>query len=328
MIDKQRKQIHIETPTKYLKEEIIYLENISLVDFLGANHVNFDEISLAFPAAKIVSRGNEIRIKGKSEDVIKIQEIINSLLKHFSKFGQLQPEQIHKFLNNTMEEQVLDKKDAILHSSKGSAIKPKNKNQQKLADAVLINDIVFVVGPAGTGKTYMAVALALQALKNKEIKKIIITRPAVEAGENLGFLPGDLNEKISPYLRPVFDAFEEMLAPEKLKFYQENNIIEIAPLAYMRGRTLNQAFIILDEAQNATKTQLKMFLTRLGLGSKAIVTGDLTQIDLPKKEASGLSDAVQRLSKISGIEIVVMKASDVCRHPLVSKIVKAYGDDE
>ncbi|MBC7390564.1 MAG: PhoH family protein [Opitutaceae bacterium] len=311
-----------------MNESIIYLENISLVDFLGANHVNFEEIALAFPGAKIVSRGNEIRIKGKPDDIIKIQEIINSLLKHFSKFGHLQPEQIHKFLNSSVEDQNSEKKDAILHSSKGSAIKPKNKNQQKLADSVLTNDIVFVVGPAGTGKTYMAVALALQALKNKEIKKIIVTRPAVEAGENLGFLPGDLNEKIYPYLRPVFDAFEEMVAPEKLKFYQENNIIEIAPLAYMRGRTLNQAFIILDEAQNATNMQLKMFLTRLGIGSKAVITGDLTQIDLPRKDASGLSDAVQRLGKISGIDVVVMKATDGCRHPLVSKIVKAYGDDE
>ena len=328
MIAKQRKQIHIETPTKNLNESIIYLENISLVDFLGANHVNFEEIALAFPGAKIISRGNEIRIKGKADDIVKIQEIINSLLKHFSKFGHLQPEQIHKFLNNTVEDPNSDKKDAILHSSRGLAIKPKNKNQQKLADSVVTNDIVFVIGPAGTGKTYMAVALALQALKNKEIKKIIVTRPAVEAGENLGFLPGDLNEKIYPYLRPVFDAFEEMVAPEKLKFNQENNIIEIAPLAYMRGRTLNQAFIILDEAQNATNMQLKMFLTRLGIGSKAVVTGDLTQIDLPRKGASGLSDAVQRLGKINGIDVVVMKATDGCRHPLVSKIVKAYGDEE
>ena len=328
MIVKQRKQIHIETTTKSLTESVIYLENISLVDFLGVNHSNFDEITHAFPSCSLISRGNEIRIKGKKEDVDKIQEILNSLIKHFTKFGQLKPEHIHQLVTNNMEEQPSEKKEAILHSARGSAIKPKNKNQQKLADAIVTNDMVFVIGPAGTGKTYMAVALALQALKNKEIKKIIVTRPAVEAGENLGFLPGDLNEKIYPYLRPVFDAFEEMVAPEKLKFYQENNIIEIAPLAYMRGRTLNQAFIILDEAQNATNMQLKMFLTRLGLGSKAIVTGDLTQIDLPKKDASGLSDAVQRLGKISGIEVVTMKAADVCRHPLVSKIVKAYGDEE
>ena len=294
------------------------------MEFLGANHANFEEITQAFPNSKIISRGNEIRMKGKIQDVNKINEIISSLINHYNKFGHLKPEQVHHFLVDRVEAQENHPKDAILHSAKGSVIKPKNRNQQKLADAILKNDIVFAVGPAGTGKTYMAVALALQALKNKEIRKIIVTRPAVEAGENLGFLPGDLNEKIYPYLRPVFDAFEEMVAPEKLKFYQENNIIEIAPLAYMRGRTLNQAFIILDEAQNATDTQLKMFLTRLGQGSKAVVTGDMTQIDLPRKQASGLADAVHRLSKISGIAIVEMKASDVCRHPLVGKIIKAY----
>jgi phosphate starvation-inducible protein PhoH and related proteins len=311
-----------------LHESVIYLENISLVDFLGANNSNFDEIASAFPSSKIVSRGNEIRIQGKSKEVGRISEIIASLISHFNRYGHLKPEQVHSFLNGRKAEEEKPAKDAILHSAKGSAIKPKTKNQQKFADLVEKNDIVFAIGPAGTGKTYMAVALALQALKNKEIKKIIVTRPAVEAGENLGFLPGDLNEKIAPYLRPVFDAFEDMVTPEKLKFYQENNIIEIAPLAYMRGRTLSQAFIILDEAQNATHTQLKMFLTRLGQGSKAIVTGDLTQIDLPRKQHSGLSDAVHRLGKVSGIAVVEMKGVDVCRHPLVAKIIKAYEDEE
>lgn len=311
-----------------MQESIIYLENISLVDFLGVNNANFDEITHAFPGSKIVSRGNEIRIQGKLKDVTRIHEIITSLIQHYNRFGNLKPEQVHTYLNDKLEiQEEKAHKDALLHSAKGAAIKPKTKNQQKFADAVAQNDIVFAVGPAGTGKTYMAVALALQALKNKEIKKIIITRPAVEAGENLGFLPGDLNEKIYPYLRPVFDAFEEMVAPEKLKFYQENNIIEVAPLAYMRGRTLSQAFIILDEAQNATNTQLKMFLTRLGQGSKAIVTGDLTQIDLPKKSASGLADAVVRLGRIPGISVIEMKATDVCRHPLVGKIIKAYDDE-
>ncbi len=308
-----------------MHESTIYLENISLVDFLGANNSNFEEIVSAFPDSKIISRGNEIRIKGKSNEIGKISEVFSSLVGHFNKYGHLKPEQVQDYLNGQIA--VMEPKatnEVILHSAKGSTIKPKTKNQQRFADVVLKNDVVFAIGPAGTGKTYMAVALALQALKNKEIKKIIITRPAVEAGENLGFLPGDLNEKIAPYLRPVFDAFEDMVAPEKLKFYQENNIIEIAPLAYMRGRTLNNAFIILDEAQNATSVQLKMFLTRLGLGSKAIVTGDITQIDLPKKHLSGLTDAIQRLEKLQGIGVVVMNGNDVCRHPMVAKIINAY----
>ena len=311
-----------------MHESVIYLENISLVEFLGTNNANFDEIALAFPTTKIISRGNEIRIQGKQKEVSKINEIISSLILHFNKFGHLKPEQVHNYLSDKVQVDVSPAKDAILLSAKGSAIKPKTKNQQKFADLVLKNDIVFAVGPAGTGKTYMAVALALQALKNKEVRKIIITRPAVEAGENLGFLPGDLNEKIAPYLRPVFDAFEEMVTAERLKFYQENHIIEIAPLAYMRGRTLSQAFIILDEAQNATNVQLKMFLTRLGQGSKAIVTGDMSQIDLPRKQLSGLSDAVLRLGKVPGIAVIEMKGTDVCRHPLVAKIIKAYEDEE
>jgi phosphate starvation-inducible PhoH-like protein len=307
-----------------LHETIIYLDNISLVDFFGAYNSNFDEIALAFPSSKIISRGNEIKILGKAKEVGRINDIITSLIQHYNRFGHLKPEEVQTYIQEKQVEPEKSQKEAILHSAKGAAIKPKNRNQQKMADLVAKNDIVFAIGPAGTGKTYMAVALALQALKNKEIKKIIITRPAVEAGENLGFLPGDLNEKIYPYLRPVFDAFEELLSSERLKFYQENNIIEIAPLAYMRGRTLNNAFIILDEAQNATGIQLKMVLTRLGLGSKAIITGDLTQIDLPKKNASGLADAVHRLEKIIGIAVIEMKATDVCRHPLVAKIVKAY----
>jgi phosphate starvation-inducible protein PhoH and related proteins len=311
-----------------LHESVIYLDNISLVDFLGAYHTNFNEIASAFPTSKIISRGNEIRILGKQKEIGKINEIITSLVQHYNRFGHIKPEHVQSYLKDTKQIGTLQSNEAVLYAAKGNTIKPKTRNQQKLADAIMKNDVVFAVGPAGTGKTYMSVALALQALKNKEIKKIIITRPAVEAGENLGFLPGDLNEKIYPYLRPVFDAFEDMIASEKLKFYQENNIIEIAPLAYMRGRTLNNAFIILDEAQNATHTQLKMFLTRLGEGSKAIVTGDLTQIDLPKKQSSGLADAVTRLGKIQGISIVEMKTSDVCRHPLVAKIIKAYDSED
>lgn len=311
-----------------MHESVIYLENISLIDFFGPNNANFDEITAAFPHSKIISRGNEIKILGNVREVGKISDVITSLIEHYNRFGNLKPEQIHSIIHEKHADLSKSAQEAILHSSKGAAIKPKNKNQQKIADLVAKNDIVFAVGPAGTGKTYMAVALALQALKNKEIKKIIVTRPAVEAGENLGFLPGDLNEKIYPYLRPVFDAFEDLVSSERLKFYQENNIIEIAPLAYMRGRTLSNAFIILDEAQNATGVQMKMVLTRLGQGSKAIITGDLTQIDLPKKQSSGLSDAIHRLAKIPGIGFVEMKATDVCRHPLVVKIIKAYEIEE
>lgn len=299
-----------------------------MIDFFGPNNVNFEEIASAFPHAKIISRGNEIKILGNSREVARINDIVVSLIQHYNRFGHLKPEQIHSYIKDRETDIDSPQKDAILHSSKGAPIKPQNKNQQRIADLVAKNDVVFAVGPAGTGKTYMAVALALQALKNKEIKKIVVTRPAVEAGENLGFLPGDLNEKIYPYLRPVFDAFEDLISSERLKFYQENNIIEIAPLAYMRGRTLSNSFIILDEAQNATSVQLKMVLTRLGKGSKAIITGDLTQIDLPKKQSSGLADAIHRLGKISGIGLVEMKATDVCRHPLVAKIIKAYEIEE
>jgi phosphate starvation-inducible PhoH-like protein len=310
-----------------LVEKVILLENISLLDFLGADNRNINILTNAFPQSKIIARGDEIRIRGTAMEILKINEIINLLVEHYHEYGKISPENVESYLNtNSTEERAANelRDDIIIYGTKGAVVKAKTANQQAMVDAVKFNDIVFALGPAGTGKTYMAVALAVRALKNKEVKKIIITRPAVEAGENLGFLPGDLKEKIDPYLRPIYDALDDMVPSEKLKFYQENRIIEIAPLAYMRGRTLQNAFILLDEAQNTTPSQIKMFLTRMGPDSKVIVTGDSTQIDLARNQRSGLLDAVDILKDIKGISFVKLDASDVVRHRLVRHIIKAY----
>lgn len=308
-------------------EKVILLENISLLDFLGADNRNINVLTNAFPQSKIIARGDEIRIRGTAMEILKINEIINLLVEHYHEYGKISPENVESYLNtNSTEERAANelRDDIIIYGTKGAVVKAKTANQQAMVDAVKFNDIVFALGPAGTGKTYMAVALAVRALKNKEVKKIIITRPAVEAGENLGFLPGDLKEKIDPYLRPIYDALDDMVPSEKLKFYQENRIIEIAPLAYMRGRTLQNAFILLDEAQNTTPSQLKMFLTRMGPDSKVIVTGDTTQIDLARNQRSGLIDAVDILKDIKGISFVKLDANDVVRHRLVRHIIRAY----
>lgn len=308
-------------------EKVILLENISLLDFLGAENRNINVLTNAFPQSKIIARGDEIKIRGTAMEILKINEIINLLVEHFHEYGKISPENVESYLNsNSTEEKAANelRDDVIIYGTKGAVVKAKTANQQAMVDAVRFNDIVFALGPAGTGKTYMAVALAVRALKNKEVKKIIITRPAVEAGENLGFLPGDLKEKIDPYLRPIYDALDDMVPSEKLKFYQENRIIEIAPLAYMRGRTLQNAFILLDEAQNTTPSQLKMFLTRMGPDSKVIVTGDTTQIDLARNQRSGLLDAIDILKDIKGISFVKLDANDVVRHRLVRSIILAY----
>lgn len=314
-----------------LVEKVITLENISLIDFLGIENQNIKDLASAFPATKIVSRGNEIRINGTSAEILKVNDILNSLLLHYHKFGKISTEQVQGLIKQEALKSAEDHSlsdDMLVYGPKGLAIKPKTPNQHKLVKAIQENDLVFALGPAGTGKTYISVAMAVRALKNKEIKKIIVTRPAVEAGENLGFLPGDLKEKIDPYLRPIYDALDDMIPPEKLKFYQENRVIEIAPLAYMRGRTLHHAYILLDEAQNTTPMQIKMFLTRMGPMSKVIVTGDTTQIDLPKKQKSGLSEAVNVLKNVKGIGFVELDASDVVRHKLVKEIIKAYDQYE
>ena len=306
-------------------EKVITLENISLIDFLGVENKNIKEMASAFPMSKIVSRGNEIRIQGASPEIFRINELLNSLLDHYHKFGKVTEENVKNYIRNEEDEVVgVEHDDVFLYGAKGFIIKPKTVNQKKLVDAARENDLVFAIGPAGTGKTYMAVALAVKALKEKEVKKIIITRPAVEAGENLGFLPGDLKEKIDPYLRPIYDALDDMIQPEKLKYYLENRTIEIAPLAYMRGRTLNNAFILLDEAQNTTTMQIKMFLTRMGPSSKVIITGDKSQIDLPKKQQSGLIEALHLLKGIKGIGFVELESNDVLRHKLVKDIIHAY----
>lgn len=306
-------------------EKVITLENISLPDFLGVENKNIQEVAAAFPTSKIVSRGNEIRIRGTAPEILKINDILNSLLQHYHRYGKVTPENVQSYLQQE-EQNVIDNSNdqTLLYGTGGFGIKPKTPNQQKLVDTVMHNDLVFVIGPAGTGKTYVSVALAVKALKNKQVKKIIITRPAVEAGESLGFLPGDLKEKIDPYLRPIYDALHEMIPGEKLKFYQENGIIEIAPLAYMRGRTLQNAYILLDEAQNTTPMQLKMFLTRMGPNSKVIVTGDVSQIDLPSKQKSGLIEALNILAGVEGIGFVQLEGSDVVRHKLVRRIIDAY----
>jgi len=307
-----------------LVEKIITLENISLLDFLGVENQNISELSNHFPSSKIISRGNEIRIKGQSKEIIRINDILNSLLNHYHKFGKVTKDNVKSYLERDTLDDLFASENVLIYGTRGFIIKPKTTNQKKLVEAVAKDDLVFALGPSGTGKTYVSVAMAVKALKNKEVKKIIITRPAVEAGENLGFLPGDLKEKIDPYLRPVYDALDDMIPFEKLKYYQENRIIEIAPLAYMRGRTLNDAFILLDEAQNTSPMQIKMFLTRMGPNSKVIINGDLSQIDLPPHTKSGLKEAVKILKEIKGISFIHFTSKDVIRHKIVKDIIDAY----
>lgn len=312
-------------------EKIITLEDISMVDFLGIHNVNIKEVAAAFPGSKIISRGNEIRIQGTAPEIIRITDVMDSLIAHYLRYGKVTNENVKGYLSGVSaspSKNQEDDDDVIIYGNKGLVVKAKTANQKRLVEEAAKFDLVFAVGPAGTGKTYTAVAIAVRALKNKEVRKIIITRPAVEAGENLGFLPGDLKEKIDPYLRPIYDALDDMIAPEKLKLYLESRVIEIAPLAYMRGRTLNNAFILLDEAQNTTPMQMKMFLTRMGPASKAIITGDKSQIDLPKNLKSGLIDSLAILKGIKGISFVELDGSDVVRHRLVRDILEAYDKSE
>jgi phosphate starvation-inducible protein PhoH and related proteins len=315
-----------------LVEKIISLEDISLVDFLGVENNNIKEIAAQFPMSKIISRGSEIRVMGVETDIVRITNILESLVVHYQKYGKITSDNVKMHLKiganiNGQNSNILpvdSDQDVIVYGTKGNIIKAKTANQRLMVEKAKEYDLLFAVGPAGTGKTYTAVALAVKALKEKQVKKIIITRPAVEAGESLGFLPGDLKEKIDPYLRPIYDALDDMIQGEKLKFYLENRTIEIAPLAYMRGRTLNNAFILLDEAQNTTPMQMKMFLTRMGPSSKVIITGDKSQIDLPTKQRSGLIDALEILKDIKEIGYVELDGSDVVRHRLVRKIIEAY----
>ena len=313
-------------------EKVVTLDNISMIDFLGVENKTIDTLSAAFPKSKIVSRGNQILIKGTTAEIVQIDDILNSLVDHYHKYGRVTEENVQSYIDRETEMMIPEgqqagAEDVIVYGTKGTPIKAKTVNQQKLVQLVKDNDLAFALGPAGTGKTYISVALAVKALKNKHVRKIIITRPAVEAGENLGFLPGDLKEKIDPYLRPIYDALNDMIPFEKLGYYMEREIIEIAPLAYMRGRTLNNAFILLDEAQNTTPMQMKMFLTRMGPESKMIVTGDITQIDLPSRQNSGLKEAVRILKDVKGIGFVELSEKDVVRHRLVRDIIEAYGKE-
>lgn len=315
---------------KRLLEKVITLEdNISLVNFLGTENKNISTLVESFPKTKIISRGNEIFIKGEYLEISKVNEILNALIQHYNIYGIVtERDVLDTIIKKPKESHEKKEEMVLLYGNKGVKIVPRTLHQIELVEKSRKNDLVFAIGPAGCGKTYISVALALQSLKNNEVRKIIITRPAVEAGENLGFLPGDMKEKIDPYLKPIYDALEDMLPIEKLKFYQENNIIEIAPLAYMRGRTLNNAFILLDEAQNTTQMQIKMFLTRMGMNSKIIVTGDTSQIDLPPKQKSGLLEALRILKGNTKIGFVELDEQDVLRHPLVKDIITAYGQDK
>ena len=305
-------------------EKLITLEGVSLIDFLGVENENIKKISKAFPNSKITSRGNEIKMEGPTAELMKLSHVVESLVDHYNEKGKLTPENVDLYLSSKEEDPLLHDEKVIVYANQGHAIKPNSKNQKDLVDAVGSNDLVFVIGPAGTGKTFISVALAVKALKNKEIRRIIITRPAVEAGEHLGFLPGDLEEKIDPYLRPIFDSLNQLLPSEKLTYYKENGIIEVAPLAYMRGRTLNDAFVLLDEAQNTTTQQMKMFLTRMGANSKMIISGDISQIDLPKVQKSGMKEALDLLKGVEGISIIKMDVKDIVRHKLVGRIVEKY----
>ncbi len=302
-------------------EKVINLDDIELVGFLGVKNKNIQEIETAFPKTKIISRGNKISIKGNKDQLHEVEKIIRSLVIHYEKFGKIDRKIVLSHIRNGFSN---EEKEVIIYGSSGKKIIAKTSNQKRIIDLHNKNDLLFVIGPAGTGKTYVSVALGVKALKEKKIKKIIITRPVVEAGENLGFLPGDLQDKIDPYLKPIYDALEDMIPIQKMKKFIENKTIEIAPLAYMRGRTLKNAFILLDEAQNTTESQLKMFLTRLGQNSKMIVTGDISQIDLRKNQSSGLVDAKNKLNNIEGIGFTHLDSSDVLRHSLVKKILDKY----
>lgn len=312
-----------------MAEKIITLEDTSLIDLFGTENSNLKQVATAFPKTKIVSRGNEIKLIGSDPEINQISEILDSLVHHYEKYGNISQEKLKSIIKREPAPAAEDiNEDVILFADKGLIIKPKTDNQKKLVASHMKNDLVFAIGPAGTGKTYISVALAVRALKNKEVKKIVITRPAVEAGENLGFLPGDLKEKVDPYLRPIYDALEDMIPSDKLKYYYENRVIEIAPLAFMRGRTLHNAFILLDEAQNTTTMQMKMFLTRMGPSSKMIVTGDRSQIDLPGNQKSGLIECFSLLKNIPGIGFVELNSKDVMRHKLVERIINAYEANE
>lgn len=315
-----------------MTEAIINLETVNPIEFFGVNNDKLNILKKKFPLLKILSRGTQIKLSGSPEQVVEARDKIDLIIQYIERNGHMSENYFEQILGGD-DQQVVDNfiernpNDVLVFGPNGKTVRARTANQKKMVQAVDKNDVVFAIGPAGTGKTYTAVALAVRALKNKTVKKIILTRPAVEAGENLGFLPGDLKEKIDPYLRPLYDALDDMIPADKLGYYMSTRTIEIAPLAYMRGRTLDNAFIILDEAQNTNDGQLKMFLTRIGANAKAIITGDPTQIDLPKNMRSGIDKALRILKHVDGIAHVELDEEDVVRHKLVKAIIKAYDKD-
>ncbi len=308
-------------------EKIIDLGGINPLDIYGTNNKTLTFILDFFPKVKCVARGNTLKLIGDDESIEEFEKKFSLMLEHFIKYQRLTHSNIERII---LEDSavLLGDNDTLVHGPHGKIIKARTANQRKMVKESQKNDMVFAVGPAGTGKTYTAVAIAVRALKNKEVKRIVLSRPAVEAGENLGFLPGDLKEKLDPYLQPLYDALRDMIPSEKLNEYIEYRIIEIAPLAFMRGRTLDNAFVILDEAQNSTHQQMKMFLTRMGKSAKFIITGDETQIDLPAKQPSGLLEALKVIKNIKGISVIKLDDKDVIRHELVKKIMKAYKSNQ
>lgn len=310
-----------------MNELIIELEEIAPKDFFGAQNVNIELLKKYFPKLKIVARGNKIKAYGDEDLLEEFDKRVKMLTKHFIKYNKLDENAIERVLTSENSEDYATSEksnEVIVHGVGGKIIKAQTVNQRKLVESMHHHDMVFAIGPAGTGKTYTGVALAVKALKNKEVKRIILTRPAVEAGENLGFLPGDLKEKLDPYMQPLYDALRDMIPAEKLAQFIENGTIQIAPLAFMRGRTLDNAFVILDEGQNTTHNQMKMFLTRMGKNAKFLLTGDPGQVDLPRRTTSGLKEALLILRNVEGIGIVYLDETDVIRHKLVRKIIEAY----
>ena len=312
-----------------MMEKVIYLEGIEPVNLFGVKNQRLEKLKEYYPKLKIIGRGNELKVQGEEQEIHEFEEKIDLIVEYLNKFKNLKETEFEALLSDEDEgEQMMKAKekseDALVFGIDSRPIKARTVNQRKLVVAHQKNDLVVVVGPAGTGKAYTAIALAVKAFKEKQVRRIILTRPAVEAGENLGFLPGDMKEKLDPYLQPLYDALRDMFHPRKLTEFIEEGIIEIAPLAYMRGRTLDNAFVILDEAQNTTVNQLKMFLTRMGKNAKFIVTGDITQIDLPRKQKSGLIEGMGILKNIDGISIVYFDKRDIIRHELVKQIVEAY----
>ncbi len=316
-----------------MTESTFSLESYSPLEIFGINDRNISLLRELFPKIKIIARDDMLRINGDEQDIETFSQLYTSMLMFFDNYGKLDEDDIRKLAGNGNASEVIStfreaNADVLVHGKNGMMIRARTINQERMVNSIAENDMIFAIGPAGTGKTYTAVALAVRALKNKEVRRIVLTRPAVEAGENLGFLPGDLKDKLDPYLQPLYDALRDMIPTQKLVGYLEDGTIEIAPLAFMRGRTLENAFAILDEAQNCTEGQLKMFVTRMGRSSKFVITGDITQIDLPRNQNSGLVQAMKILKNINGIDFITLDIRDVVRHKLVTRIINAYEKKE